>query len=149
MTQRFELFCNTINRIHRNLQRIKLKEMEEFGLKGIHVMCLFELNHNPEGLTLTQLSNLCEEDKAAISRAVSELTRRKLVTSDSVKKYRSLITLTKDGKTAAAKIDEKAEAAVIAVSGDLTEEQRNALYQMLTYISNNLDNYLLDDKENR
>lgn len=149
MTQRFELFCNTINRMHRNLQRIKLKEMEEFGLKGIHVMCLFELNHNPEGLTLTQLSNLCEEDKAAISRAVSELTRRKLVTSDSVKKYRSLITLTKDGKTAAAKIDEKAEAAVIAVSGNLTEEQRNALYQMLTYISNNLDNYLLDDRENQ
>ncbi len=142
MTQRFELFCTTINQIHRNLQRIKLKEMEEFGLKGIHVMCLFELNHNPGGLTLTQLSSLCGEDKAAISRAVSELTKRRLVTSNAKKKYRSLITLTTDGQGMADKIDKKAEAAVIAGSGNLTSDQRNALYKMLTYISDNLDHYL-------
>ena len=147
MTQRFELFCTTINQIHRNLQRIKLKEMEEFGLKAIHVMCLFELNHNPEGLTLTQLTNLCGEDKAAISRAISELTKRDMVTSNSEKKYRSLITLTEEGKSIAAKIDQKAEAAVIAGSGNLTIYQRNSLYEILTYISNNLDHYLTDDKE--
>lgn len=147
MTQRFELFCTTINQIHRNLQRIKLKEMEEFGLKAIHVMCLFELNHNPEGLTLTQLTNLCGEDKAAVSRAVSELTKRDMVTSNSEKKYRSLITLTEEGKSIAAKIDQKAEAAVIAGSGNLTTEQRNSLYEILTYISNNLNHYLTDDKE--
>lgn len=147
MTQRFELFCTTINQIHRNLQRIKLKEMEEFGLKGIHVMCLFELNHNPDGLTLTQLSSLCGEDKAAISRAVSELTKRKLVTSNAEKKYRSLITLTQEGQCMADKIDKKAEAAVIAGSGNLTPDQRNALYEMLTYISDNLDHYLVEEKE--
>lgn len=147
MTQRFELFCTTINQIHRNLQRIKLKEMEEFGLKGIHVMCLFELNHNPGGLTLTQLSSLCGEDKAAISRAVSELTKRKLVTSNAEKKYRSLITLTQEGQCMADKIDKKAEAAVIAGSGNLTPDQRNALYEMLTYISDNLDHYLVEEKE--
>lgn len=147
MTQRFELFCTTINQIHRNLQRIKLKEMEEFGLKGIHVMCLFELNHNPGGLTLTQLSSLCGEDKAAISRAVSELTKRKLVTSNAEKKYRSLITLTQEGQCMADKIDKKAEAAVIAGSGNLTPDQRNALYEMLTYISDNLDHYLIEEKE--
>ncbi|MDE6433843.1 MAG: MarR family transcriptional regulator [Lachnospiraceae bacterium] len=147
MTQRFELFYTTINQIHRNLQRIKLKEMENFGLKGIHVMCLFELNHNPEGLTLTQLSSLCGEDKAAISRAISELTKRKLVTSDAEKKYRAPITLTKDGQYLADEIDKKAEAAVIAGSGNLTPDQRNALYKMLTYISDNLDNYLTDEKE--
>lgn len=147
MTQRFELFCTTINQIHRNLQRIKLKEMEEFGLKGIHVMCLFELNHNPDGLTLTQLSSLCGEDKAAISRAVSELTKRKLVTSNAEKKYRSLITLTQEGQCMADKIDKKAEAAVIAGSGNLTPDQRNALYEMLIYISDNLDHYLVEEKE--
>ena len=142
MTSRFELFCTTINQIHKNLQRIKLKEMEEFGLKGIHVMILFELNHNPDGLTLTRLSNLCGEDKAAISRAIRELTERNFVTSNAEKKYRSLITLTKDGKTTADIIDEKAEAAVLAGSGDLTAAQRNALYKMLTYISDNLEHYL-------
>lgn len=145
MTNRFELFCTTINQIHKNLQRIKLKEMEQFGLKGIHVMILFELNHNPEGLTLTNLTSLCGEDKAAISRAVSELTKRDLVKSESEKKYRSLITLTESGSELANIIDEKVEAAVTAVSGNITAAQRDALYEMLTYISENLDHYLVNE----
>lgn len=145
MTKRFELFYTTINQIHRNLQRIKVKEMEEFGLKGIHVMCLFELNHNPEGLTLTQLSTLCGEDKAAISRAITELTKKELVTSESERKYRCPITLTPIGKDTANQIDAKAEKAVIAGSGCLTVDERNAFYKTLTYISDNLDHYLVDE----
>lgn len=144
MTKRFELFCTTINQIHRNLQRIKLKEMAEFGLKGIHVMCIFELYQNPEGLTLTQISNLCGEDKAAVSRAVTELTKRGFVISDTEKKYRSLITLTETGIATAEKINEKAETAVLAGSGELTKEERELFYKTLLYISDNLNHYLAD-----
>jgi DNA-binding MarR family transcriptional regulator len=147
MKDRFELFCTTINQIHRNLQRIKLKEMEEFGLKGIHVMILFELNHNEGGLTLTQLSSLCGEDKAAISRALTELTKHQLVTNDSEKKYRALITLTEEGKKTADIIDTKVESAVQTGGGDLSDAQRKSFYEALTHISNNLDNYLVDEKE--
>lgn len=144
MTKRFELFCTTINQIHRNLQRIKLKEMTEFGLKGIHVMCLFELYHNPEGLTLTQLSTMCCEDKAAVSRAITELVKREYVTSDSEKKYRSLITLTPTGAQTAEKINEKAKMAVETCSGELTVEEREEFYKTLLYISDNIDHYLAD-----
>lgn len=144
MTKRFEVFYRTINQIHRNFQRIKLKEMEEFGLKGIHVMCLFELNHNPDGLTLTQLSNLCGEDKAATSRAVSELTKKEFVSNDSEKKYRSRITLTKIGKEISEVIDDKITAAVIAGSGNISDAERDSFYKTLLYISENLDHYLTE-----
>lgn len=85
MIERFELFTTTIGQIYKNLQRIKMQEMAEFQLKGIHVMCLLELNRNKEGLTVTQLSAFCGEDKAAISRTVSDLMKQGLVTADSEK----------------------------------------------------------------
>ena len=76
MINRFELFTTTITQIYKNLQRIKMQEMSGFELRGTYVMCMFELNRNPEGLTITQLSQLCGEDKAAISRTISELVKR-------------------------------------------------------------------------
>ena len=54
MTDRFETFVLTINRIYRCIQRIKDREMEALGLKGSHVMCLFQLRQHPEGLTAAE-----------------------------------------------------------------------------------------------
>ncbi|MGN0153545.1 MAG: MarR family winged helix-turn-helix transcriptional regulator [Lachnospiraceae bacterium] len=144
MIERFELFTTTISQIYKNLQRIKMKEMTEFHLKGTHVMCLFELNRNREGLTVTQLSQLCGEDKAAISRTVSELAKRNLVTSDTEKKYRAPILLTKEGQDTADRIDELAAIAVQAGSAGLTKEELAVFYKALTRISDNLSHYLTD-----
>ena len=145
MIERFELFTTTITQIYKNLQRIKMQEMSEFDLKGTHVMCLFELNRNPDGLTITQLSQLCGEDKAAISRTISELAKKNLVTSDTTKKYRTPILLTEEGKATANRIDELASNAVLAGSHGLTKEELQIFYKALTCISNNLKNYLIDE----
>jgi hypothetical protein len=69
------------------------------------------------------------------------------VANDSEKKYRALITLTEEGKKTADIIDTKVESAVQTGGGDLTDAQRKAFYEALTHISNNLDNYLVDEKE--
>lgn len=47
----------------------KLKELEmgQMDLKAGYTMCLYYLGKHPEGLTATQLTELCKEDKAAIS----------------------------------------------------------------------------------
>ena len=60
MSDRFDIFTMTITQIYRSLQRIKNREMTEVNLKGVHVMCLHTLNHNPGGMTLTALSQACE-----------------------------------------------------------------------------------------
>ncbi|MCM1157528.1 MAG: MarR family transcriptional regulator [Bacteroidales bacterium] len=142
MIERFELFTTTIGQIYKNLQRIKMQEMAEFQLKGAHVMCLFELNRNKDGLTVTQLSQLCGEDKAAVSRTVSDLVKRGLVTTDSKKKYRAPILLTAKGQSTADRVDEMVTEAVLAGSDGLTDAERTVFYHALTKISENLKNYL-------
>ena len=148
MINRFELFTTTITQIYKNLQRIKMQEMSGFELRGTYVMCMFELNRNPEGLTITQLSQLCGEDKAAISRTISELVKRGLVTGNNDKKYRAPLVLTKEGQETAAKIDALASTAVVAGSNGLTPEEVKIFYKALTTISDNLNNYLVDTPDN-
>lgn len=142
MIDRFELFTTTITQIYKNLQKIKSHEMTEFQLKGAHVMCLFELYRHPNGLTITELSALCEEDKAAISRTISELTERSLVSSNSEKKYRAPIVLTEEGKNITTQMSELAANAAIAGSADMTHEERITFYNTLKDISDNLKQYL-------
>lgn len=146
MLDRFNLFTTTITELYKNLQRIKNREMAGFGLKGTHVMCLFRLKHNPEGLSLTQLSTSCSEDKAAMSRTVAELTELGYVTTSSDKKYRAPIILTQKGLEVSQKVDELVEAAVGAGGDGLTDEEREIFYKSTARISDNLKKYLAEDK---
>ena len=144
MLERFELFATSITQIYKNLQRVKMQEMADvtdIELRGTHVMCLFQLNRHKEGLTVTQLSNLCGEDKAATSRTVSELIQKQLVTADTEKKYRAPITLTTIGQKVADLIDKQAILAVETIGQDLTEEEREIFYKALTTISENIQKY--------
>ena len=68
MENRFETFSGSIVQLNRCLQKIKDLEMRRLGLRANHAMCLYYLGRHPEGLTATQLTDLCREDKAAISR---------------------------------------------------------------------------------
>lgn len=142
MITRFEIFTTTITQIYKNLQKIKMQEMADSELRGIHVMCLFQLNRHKDGLTVTEISNLCGEDKAATSRTVSDLIQKGLVTTDKEKKYRAPIMLTKEGQEIADKIDKQAAQAVESVGQGLTDDERETFYKALTIISENLKNYL-------
>lgn len=144
MIERFEQFTTTITQIYKNLQKVKMQEMADLELRGIHVMCLFQLNRHPEGLTVTQLSSLCGEDKAATSRTVSDLMQKGLISTDKEKKYRAPIILTENGQTVANQIDKQATQAVDAVGQGLTNEEREIFYKALTTISENLKKYSSD-----
>ena len=115
--------------------------MTEFGLKGTHVMCIYYLSRNPKGLTASQLSTVCEEDKAAISRTLSELGEKELINTDSdetKKKYRSVITLTEKGEGLAKKLDSLIGQWVNFGGDGLTDDEREVFYRSLEKISNNL-----------
>ena len=138
MNQRFDAFVSGITACYKYIQRIKSMEMTEFGLKGTHVMCLYYLRQNPAGLTAAQLCGLCAEDKAAISRTVSELRSRGYITTLSEKAYRAMLTLTSAGQELARKFDHLIESWV-AIGGDgLTDEERLDFYRSLSSITENL-----------
>lgn len=138
MIQRFDAFVSGITSCYKYIQRIKSMEMTEFGLKGTHVMCLYYLRQNPAGLTASQLCGLCAEDKAAISRTVSELRSRGYITSLSEKAYRAMLILTSTGQEVARKFDKLIEGWVTAGGDGLSDEERSDFYKSLATIAENL-----------
>ena len=140
MQERFETFTVLINRISRNIRKIKNLEMAERGLRSGHVSCLYYL-YTQEGLTSTELCERCEEDKATISRCLVYLEENGYIVSRAggTKRYKSPLYLTEQGKEVGKLIAEKIHWVLDEISGGLTEEERIAFYRSLAIISKSLD----------
>ena len=140
MQERFETFTVLINRISRNIRKIKNQEMAEYNLRSAHVSCLYYL-YISKGYTATELCERCEEDKATISRALDYLESKGYLTceSKSAKRYKSPLILTEKGNEVGKKIADKISGVLTAISGGLTEEERAAFYRSLFIISNSLE----------
>ena len=140
MQERFETFTILINRISRNIRKIKNQEMAEYRLRSAHVSCLYYLYLSNE-LTATELCERCEEDKATISRALDYLETNGFLTCEakSAKRYKSPLRLTELGLEVGKKIADKIDAVLDAVSTGLTEEERVAFYRSLSIISKSLE----------
>lgn len=140
MQERFETFTVLINRISQNIRKIKNQEMAEYGLRSIHVSCLYYLYTNM-GATATNLCERCEEDKATISRALDYLEKNGFLTceSKSAKRYKSPLILTNKGNEAGKKIAEKINGILDTISGGLTDEERTEFYRSLAIISESLE----------
>lgn len=140
LLSRFEEFLTGITVCYKYIQRIKNAEMTEFGLKGTHVACLFYLHHNPDGLTATQLCSLCAEDKAGISRTVSDLRERGYIEQGGAKHYRAPLRLSEAGHAIAQQMDPLIKSWVSVGGQGMSIEQRESFYQSLSLISENLRN---------
>ena len=140
MLRRFEEFCSIIASIQHHIQKIERDEMEKYGLKGPYAQYLVTMSHCPEGITAAQLCEMCDKDKAAVSRALAELERRALVTREMANDtaYRALVRLTEDGAAAARYVCDKVRQAVELAGNGLTDLDRQAFYSTLRRIAGNL-----------
>lgn len=140
MENRFETFTVLVNRISRNIRKIKNQEMAEYNLRSVHISCLYHL-YGAGGLTATELCERCEEDKATISRALDYLESNGFLTceSRSVKRYRSPLRLTEKGVEIGRKIADKIDRVLEKISTGLTEQERVAFYRSLSIISDSLE----------
>lgn len=139
MVNRFESFVSSIACISRYIQKIERDVMVNYGLKGPHAQYLIAMDRFPDGITAAQLSSICERDKAAVSRAITELETAELVQRPSATPgYRALLTLTERGKHAAAQLIRTAELAVEQAGQGLTEENRTVFYAAFHQIAANL-----------
>ena len=141
MQERFETFTVLINRINRNIRKIKNREMSEYNLRSAHVSCLFHLYLNEDGLTATELCERCEEDKATRSRAIEYLENNEylICCSKNAKRYKSPLILTDKGKLIGKKIADKINSVLSETATGLTEEERRAFYRSLAIISEALE----------
>lgn len=140
MKERFETFTVLINRISRNIRKIKNQEMAEYKLRSSHISCLYYL-YCFENLTATDLCERCEEDKATISRALDYLETNGYLTcqTKSAKRYKSPFVLTDKGNMVGRSIANKINSVLDLVSEKLTEEERVAFYRSFSIISDSLE----------
>ena len=140
MKERFKTFTVLIAKISRNIKRIKNQEMAEYGLRSVHVTCLYYLYDSPS-LTATELCELCEEDKATISRALDCLEENGYLAcrATQAKRYKSALVLTEKGTAVGKKITDKINVVLDEVCVDLDENERAEFYRSLAIISDSLE----------
>jgi len=140
MVGRFEVFTLGLSEIMSSWNKIAADEMSHFGLKGAYVIYLIALYKHPEGLTSANLSEMCNRDKAEVSRAIKTLEAKGLVERENttVNGYRAKITLTTQGRESTKALRERVKLAVEKGGEGLSEEERDSFYSALETISANL-----------
>lgn len=140
MISKYEHFSLSVSCIYHDIQKIERTEMEKFGLKGPHAQTLLAMRRYPEGITSVALCEVCEKDKAAISRSVSELEEKGMILRNQVNGsgYRARLTLTEKGIAAADAVSKRARQAVERAGMGLDDEKRAVFYQVLALIAGNL-----------
>lgn len=142
MADSFEQLTGGVTRIYKSIQKIKRLHMDPIGLRGTHVMCIHYLYTHPEGLTGTELCSKCREDKAGISRILSDLEKSKMIhyqETENGKKYRAKALLTKEGISYGEKINTYIAKAVVAGGNGLNASDTEAFYRVLFTIADNLE----------
>ncbi len=139
MKERFETFTILVTKIARSIRKIKTGEMAEFDLKSPHVSCLYYL-YKGGPLTAKELCDICEEDKAAVSRSVEflEFNGYLVYTSAAKKRYKSPFELTEKGREVGRIITQKIDKILDEASQGLSEADRIVFYKSFMLISNNL-----------
>ena len=135
-------FSGLISRAEKALQRAKAENVRGYGLRSVHVSCLLALYEHEEGLTGTELAAVCGVDRAQISRVASELTGMGLICEAAPgprRRYRGALTLTEEGRAAAAEMSNIVDEKLQRVSGDIPREDIAAFYRVLSTIVERLE----------
>lgn len=142
MLNRFEQFNFVISGINRCIQKLERDEMVKYGYKGAFAQYLMVLKHYPEGVTLTELCEKCDKDKAAVSRIVAEMENKGLVYKENkeAQVYKAKIYLTEKGNETARFVAKRVKDA-LSVVGDkiMTEDERRLFYGVLGDILEKLE----------
>lgn len=149
MYDRFERFTLSIFSISRYWNKIATEEMKKYGLRGTYALYLVMIAGYEGEITAARLADLCQRDKADVSRAVAIFQEKGILEPYKGAKYRVNLTLTEEGKKLAGQIRGRAGIALQKAGRGLSEELREDMYQSLDIIAENMrqicENGLTDD----
>ncbi|MBE5901897.1 MAG: hypothetical protein E7277_04160 [Lachnospiraceae bacterium] len=138
MNRRFEDFSTIMFRITHYWNKLATEEMKVYNLKGGYALYLLILANCEEEMTAATLAKICGRDKADVSRAISTMQKREIIEPFSKGAYRAPLRLTENGKQLAEKIQKRADLALALAGEGLEEEKREAMYESLSAIVDNL-----------
>ena len=145
--ERFEHFSCLISGIYRCMQKLKAKEVENLGLKNVHIFWVYLLRHTPEGLTASELAQKSRITRALVSREITALTDKGYVSacepaaspSGAKRRYGWRYVLTGRGMKIADEISAVAMRVQSAVDAGLTGEELAVFYKALNILSENFE----------
>ena len=121
-----------LNKLRKRLDSISLPLLKKYDLSKLHLLYLVVLFESEDGMTLKELTDFLDFDKANTSRAISQLIAKEYVQKrtqgDLEFKYK--IELTPKGRDAAKNISEQNQKANAALLELLTPEELSALSQI-------------------
>jgi DNA-binding MarR family transcriptional regulator len=139
--ERFTRFALLIGGVQKHLQKIKLINAAELGIKGVHCFWLYELCKHPEGMTASELATQSMIDRSLISREITELEKSGYITVDIAgngkRSYNSKIRLTESGKQLAEYIGEIALHFQQEIDKNIDDEELRQFYSTLEKIYDN------------
>lgn len=141
---RFENFVGLITAIDKEIQRIKTAELARFGLRASDLMIVYNLDKHPEGPSAADLARYAEIDRAAVSRSLVRLSQQGFVklgaAAPDAPRYRTPVYLTEKGTAAMTEVDALIRNIVQSAGGALEDEQRQAMYNALASVLEQLKN---------
>lgn len=137
---RFIHFTQMVDATQKCVKRLELAYAPLFGIKGVHIFWLYELQQHPEGLTATELAKSRMVDRSLISREMDDLKKEGLVESKQSggRSYNARLSLTDKGREVAERIGEVALSIQNAVSCDISENELISFYATFEKIRNGL-----------
>ena len=135
----FERFAQMISSATKLLYRLKSRCMSKYGLSSTHTACLRKLYDEPRGLTKSEIADVCEIDKAQITRIIGELIAKNYVEDDlSEKTYNRKFFLTESGRRITEEVNKTVDDIVKYVNGGIPKDDIEHFYSVFGEINKKL-----------
>ena len=139
---RFEKFALLIDGVQKCIQKYKTSIAHDLGVKGVHVLWIYELYIHPDGLTSAELAVKSNIDPSLISRELATLKRRGYITKETTpgkRTYNARITLTDEGRALGKKIYQNGLSVQSRVNTGISRRDLETFYCVLEKLHGNFD----------
>ncbi len=138
---RFEEFTYILSKIYRSIQKIKLEELQKYGLKGSHMSYIYFIGKHEQGLSFKEINELSPDNKGLVSRNLAYLMDKDIIVKEleANKVYKGKFKLSSKGKEVFASVTKRTEQLCEDVYLDKSEMQIEEFYRNLNSISDKLD----------
>jgi DNA-binding MarR family transcriptional regulator len=136
-TIRFLMFHRSLDRILKNIKKIEMSYMKEYGLRAVHLGCLLRIKQSEEGMTVTELAKESQTDKALISRVIKELSNNGFITTCG-SGYNKRYLLTEKSEGIALDIINDVGHYMAQAREGIPEEDMQKFYEVLANLTNNI-----------
>lgn len=126
----------------KNMQKAFNEKLKTFAITSSHLVYMILLKNHITGLTMTELSNMSQVDKALTSRVMKELESKEYIYRDTKDKHfrNYKICLTKKGIDVANSIQEMMENHKLQILEDFSNDEEKQIREVIIMLMNKFDN---------